>query len=294
MLLAIISSCRRNGFMSTAAPDGIALEFGQFRLLERERSLYKNGKLCKIGGREFDLLLTLACRPGEVVRKTDLMQAVWPNTCVEHGNLRSQMCNLRETLGEDAAVIKTVPGRGYILSVAVKPIKSQTEAADDQNHMSANCTHETRSTAGAERIHDNDVVAVIDDDKNVRESLEELFLSVGIKTATFASVRDYIQAYSAMQPACFVIDVMMPHQTGLEFLDTLKQKYHRTRAIFISGHADVRMSVRAMKAGAVDFFTKPVDCEQLLVAVQSAISAPAGKNAEVSAETMSTMTTLSQ
>jgi DNA-binding response OmpR family regulator len=260
--------------MNTYSSADMVFEFGHFRLFERGRSLSKNGNPCKIGGREFDLLLALARRPGELVGKTELMHAVWPNTCVEDGNLRSQMCNLRETLGEDAAIIKTVAGRGYVLSVGVKTISTETEIASDVKRGSAIRVHGTCSSKDADTMDNDDVIVVIDDDENVRDSLEQLFLSVGMKTVTFASPRDYVQARSSIPPACFIVDVMMPYQTGLEFLEALRRKHHRTPAIFISGHADVRLSVRAMKAGAIDFLTKPVDCEQLLTAVQSTIRPP--------------------
>jgi FixJ family two-component response regulator len=114
-------------------------------------------------------------------------------------------------------------------------------------------------------------VVVIDDDEYVRESLHGLFRSVGLRVEVFASVQAFLAGDLADRPGCMVLDVRLPGKSGLDFHDELVRKGVHRPVIFISGHADVPMSVRAMKAGAVEFLTKPVRDQDLLDAVQSAI-----------------------
>jgi FixJ family two-component response regulator len=114
-------------------------------------------------------------------------------------------------------------------------------------------------------------VIVIDDDADVREALSGLFRSVGLRVEAFASVRDYAASDLGDVPACIVLDVRLPGQSGLDFFEERRHAEHRPPVVFISGHADVQMSVRAMKGGAVDFFSKPVRDQDLLDAVQVAI-----------------------
>ncbi|KAA2238246.1 response regulator transcription factor [Salinarimonas soli] len=114
-------------------------------------------------------------------------------------------------------------------------------------------------------------VVVIDDDGHVREALGGLFRSVGLRVEVFASVRDYTSSAVVDAPGCLVLDVRLPGQSGLDFFDERRGSGSLPPVIFISGHADVQMSVRAIKAGAIDFFTKPVRDQDLLDAVQIAI-----------------------
>lgn len=119
--------------------------------------------------------------------------------------------------------------------------------------------------------HPPATVIVIDDDVHVREALSSLFRSVGLRVEAFGSVRDYTSSGLPDMPGCMVLDVRLPGQSGLDFFDERRQSDGLPPVIFISGHADVQMSVRAMKAGAVDFFSKPVRDQDLLDAVQVAI-----------------------
>ena len=116
------------------------------------------------------------------------------------------------------------------------------------------------------------LVVVIDDDADVRVALTGLFRSVGLDTAPFASVREWLDAGLADRPGCIVLDVRLPGQSGLDFQDELVKSNRRLPIIFISGHADIAMSVRAMKAGAIEFLAKPVRDQDLLDAVQLAIT----------------------
>jgi FixJ family two-component response regulator len=114
-------------------------------------------------------------------------------------------------------------------------------------------------------------VVVIDDDEEIREALQSLLRSVGLRVALFASVQEFLASGRPDLPGCLVLDVRLPGRSGLDFHDDLVRADIHMPVIFISGHADVPMSVRAMKAGAVEFLTKPVRHQDLLDAIQRAV-----------------------
>jgi FixJ family two-component response regulator len=114
-------------------------------------------------------------------------------------------------------------------------------------------------------------VVVIDDDEYVREAIQGLLASVGLRVRPFASVQAFLADGLRDGSGCLVLDVRLPGQSGLELQEFLAKSKFRQPIIFISGHADVAMSVRAMKAGAIEFLTKPVRDQDLLDAVQRAI-----------------------
>ena len=116
------------------------------------------------------------------------------------------------------------------------------------------------------------VVFIVDDDASVRKSLERLVRSVGLRGETFASAPEFLQGAAADSPSCLVLDVRMPGVSGLALQATLAASGHRIPIIFITGHGDITMSVRAMKAGAVDFLPKPFNDQDLLEAIQEAIA----------------------
>jgi FixJ family two-component response regulator len=115
------------------------------------------------------------------------------------------------------------------------------------------------------------IVAVIDDDPNVREALQDLLQSVGLRVEVFGDVLEFVKTAHPERFGCLILDVRLPGQSGLDFQDDLVKANVRLPVIFISAHADVPMSVRAMKAGAVEFLTKPVRHLDLLDAIQRAI-----------------------
>jgi FixJ family two-component response regulator len=115
-------------------------------------------------------------------------------------------------------------------------------------------------------------VVVIDDDENVRVALQGLLRSVGLRAELFASVPEFLESNRTDLPGCLVLDVRLPERSGLDFHDDLVKAKVHLPVIFISGHADVPMSVRAMKAGAVEFLTKPFRGQELLDAIQEAIA----------------------
>jgi len=114
-------------------------------------------------------------------------------------------------------------------------------------------------------------VFVIDDDKSVREALKSLIRSVGLRVETFASAHEFLQRRRSEVPSCLVLDVRMPGLSGLDLQREMADKNIHTPIIFITGHGDIPMSVRAMKAGAVEFLTKPFRDQDLLDAIQQAL-----------------------
>ncbi|HET7288162.1 MAG TPA: response regulator transcription factor [Pyrinomonadaceae bacterium] len=117
----------------------------------------------------------------------------------------------------------------------------------------------------------NDMVFVIDDDESIRESLKSLMRSVGLGVETFASAQEFLQSTRPDVPACLILDVRMPGLSGLDLQRDLAEANIHIPIIFITGHGDIPMSVRAMKAGAVEFLTKPFRDQDLLDAIQQAL-----------------------
>jgi FixJ family two-component response regulator len=118
---------------------------------------------------------------------------------------------------------------------------------------------------------DQAVVFVIDDDASMLRSLATLLRSVGLEARVFASAPEFLRAQRPDAPGCLVLDVRLPGMSGLAFQQELAKAGIALPVIFITGHGDVPMSVRAMKAGAVEFLTKPFDDQLLLDAIHGAI-----------------------
>jgi len=114
-------------------------------------------------------------------------------------------------------------------------------------------------------------VFVVDDDAAVREALDSLFRSVDHKVALFASAAEFLQHKRTDAPGCLVLDIRLPGVSGLDFQDELTRAGIRIPIIFMTGHGDIPMSVRAMKAGAVDFLAKPFRDQDMLDAVAAAL-----------------------
>jgi FixJ family two-component response regulator len=114
-------------------------------------------------------------------------------------------------------------------------------------------------------------VVVVDDDPSVRSGLRDLFESVGLKSLLLGSAREFLRSKRPNGPCCLVLDVRLPGQSGLDFQRELNDANTRIPIIFLTGHGDIPMSVRAMKAGAFEFLTKPFRDQDLLDAVQLAL-----------------------
>jgi FixJ family two-component response regulator len=115
------------------------------------------------------------------------------------------------------------------------------------------------------------IVFVVDDDASVRRAIQRLIESVGLHVESFGSAKEFLQANRSDVPSCLVLDIRLPGKSGLELQRELAEANIRIPIIFITSHGDVAMTVRAMKAGAVEFLTKPFRDQDLLDAVQVAL-----------------------
>lgn len=118
---------------------------------------------------------------------------------------------------------------------------------------------------------DDAIVFVVDDDASVRRSTERLVRALGFGIQTFASAREFLDNARIERPACLVLDVRMPGLSGLDLQRELAQRGVEIPIVFLTGHGDIPMTVRAMKAGAVEFLTKPVKSRDLLGAIRGAL-----------------------
>lgn len=115
------------------------------------------------------------------------------------------------------------------------------------------------------------IVFVVDDDISVRESLRGLIHSVGLKVETFSTAAEFLQQPPPSQPSCLVLDVALPGLSGMDLQRELAEAQRLIPIIFITGHGDIPMSVRAIKAGAVEFLTKPFQEQALLDSIEQAL-----------------------
>ena len=121
------------------------------------------------------------------------------------------------------------------------------------------------------------VVFIIDDDETVRETVADLLHSVGLGAQTFGSAKEFLEAKRPDVPGCIVLDVRLPGASGLEVQRTLTDSNILLPIIFISGHGTIPMSVKAMKSGAKEFLTKPLNEQEFLDAVQACIEQDRGR-----------------
>jgi DNA-binding response OmpR family regulator len=258
------------------------IRFGPFCVHPRSRKLFADGQPVDLGSRAFDLLIVLLEAQGALVSKDSIMQRLWPTTVVEESNLRQQMAFLRKALGGFRDAIKTIPGRGYIFAAGTERVDARAllstldpnptapshprVAADSQTRVlqsSHESDHETLPT-----------VAIIDDDEGVREALKDFLQAAGLRVEVFASIHEFLNRIPEAHMGCLVLDIMLPGRNGLDFQGDLARAGVALPVVFISGHADIPMSVRAMKAGAIEFLTKPVSHQHLLDAILVALGHP--------------------
>lgn len=130
--------------------------------------------------------------------------------------------------------------------------------------------------------HEQSLVYIVDDDSSVRESIESLVCSVGHAARLFSSTRDFFVAERPNVPSCLVLDVRFPGPSGLEFQRHLTESEIEIPVVFVTGHGDIAMSVTAMKAGAIEFLTKPFRDQDLLDAVHRGIELDRARRANTS------------
>ena len=115
------------------------------------------------------------------------------------------------------------------------------------------------------------IVFIIDDDRGMRQSIQDLVESVGLRAESFATGGEFLKRKSTSDPSCLVLDVRLPQMSGLDFQRQLAETGMQIPIIFITAHGDIPMSVRALKSGAVEFLTKPFRDQDLLDAIQDAL-----------------------
>jgi len=270
------------GRHEVSASGDAVIRFGRFCVQPRARQLLVDGQPIELGSRAFDLLMVLIGAPGILFTKKEIISRVWPDTIVEESNLKVQMSALRRVLNTDRDVIKTVHGRGYVFTSEVATGRPGSEAAAPQfgsapptSLLDRSSPHRQRASGSRVTLPDDlvqPVVVVIDDDPDVRDALRGLLRAVGLGVQSFASVQEFLDSDPPNLPGCLVLDVRLPGKSGLEFQEELARANLHLPIIFLSGHADVPMSVRAMKGGALEFLTKPFRDQDLLDAIQLAIA----------------------
>jgi len=117
----------------------------------------------------------------------------------------------------------------------------------------------------------NTLIAIVDDDPSVREGLESLIRSAGWRVETFASAQEFLARSGAEAPCCLILDLQMPGLSGLDLQKRMAEVELEIPIVFLTGHGNIPASVQAMKAGAVEFLTKPIDEEELLQAIREAL-----------------------
>jgi FixJ family two-component response regulator len=137
--------------------------------------------------------------------------------------------------------------------------------------MSESVLKRVTSSQPLPRVDDAGVVCVIDDDEDVRKALERLLRSIGLAVETFSSPQAFLAYPLEDRPSCLVLDVQLPGQSGLELQTALEQAELNIPIVFVTGHGDVPTTVRAMRAGAVDFLEKPFEDQALLDSIHRAL-----------------------
>lgn len=228
--------------------------------LER-REAFRDDRPVRLGSRAFDLLECLLSAPQRLLTKDELIEAVWPDTVVEENNLHVQMSALRKHLALDRGLLETVAGRGYRLNLPLAERASETlplavvaRAEDHSPHWKSQAT-----------------VHVVDDELAVRQGLVRQLRSAGIGAVAYASAEALLAASPFTTPACLLLDVRLSRSSGLDLQAELTRRGIRCPIIFMTGFGTIDLSVRAMKAGAVGFITKPFDEAALFASLREAL-----------------------
>ena len=137
-----------------------------------------------------------------------------------------------------------------------------------------------RDAKTSKQNSDSPIIYIVDDDLSMRESLMDLFRSMSFEAQAFGSPQEFLDNAELTRAGCIVLDVRLPGVSGIEFQSQLERAGNRLPIVFMTGHGDISMSVRAMKAGAVDFLTKPFREQDLLDAVLAAIERDAARRKE--------------
>ncbi|WP_144175715.1 response regulator [Pseudomonas sp. Kh13] len=237
------------------------IRIGNAQVSLERREAFVDGKPILLGGRAFEVLATLIKAKGRVVGKDELFSQVWAGTVVEDNNLQVQVSLLRKAFG-DRGLIQTVPRRGYRL------------AAEISLEVPGKVLGQLPPCAVADTVEPLDErlsvpVLVVDDDPSVRTALARLLRSQDIPHHLFASAEALFEARLESPYACLLLDMHLPDTSGLEVQDALRRLALPWPIVFMTGFGTIPMTVQAMRAGAVEFLTKPFDEDQLLTLLQA-------------------------
>lgn len=237
------------------------IRIGNAQVSLERREAFVDGKPILLGGRAFEVLAMLIKAKGRVVGKDELFSQVWAGTVVEDNNLQVQVSLLRKAFG-DRGLIQTVPRRGYRLAAEIS-----LEIPGQALGKSPLCDVVDAVELFDERL--NVPVLVVDDDPSVRVALSRLLRSQDIPHHLFASAEALFEARLETPYACLLLDMHLPDTSGLEVQDALRRLALPWPIVFMTGFGTIPMTVQAMRAGAVEFLTKPFDEDQLLTLLQA-------------------------
>lgn len=237
------------------------IRIGNAQVSLERREAFVDGKPILLGGRAFEVLAMLIKAKGRVVGKDELFSQVWAGTVVEDNNLQVQVSLLRKAFG-DRGLIQTVPRRGYRLAAEIS-LEVPGEALGKSPLCAVADTFELFDE------HLNVPVLVVDDDPSVRAALSRLLRSQDIPHHLFASAEALFEARLETPYACLLLDMHLPDTSGLEVQDALRRLALPWPIVFMTGFGTIPMTVQAMRAGAVEFLTKPFDEDQLLTLLQA-------------------------
>ncbi|MGE8322781.1 MAG: response regulator [Pseudomonas sp.] len=236
------------------------IRIGNAQVSLERREAFVDGKPIPLGGRAFEVLATLIKAKGRVVGKDELFSQVWAGTVVEDNNLQVQVSLLRKAFG-DRGLIQTVPRRGYRLAAEIS-LEVPGKALGKSPLGAVADTFEPLDA------HLNVPVLVVDDDLSVRTALGRLLRSQGIPHHLFASAEALFEVHLETPYACLLLDMHLPDTSGLEVQAALRRLALPWPIVFMTGFGTIPMTVQAMRAGAVEFLTKPFDEDQLLTLLQ--------------------------
>lgn len=249
------------------------------------REIQDGGKTVKVGSRAFDILERLIEARGQLVSKDQLLAHVWPDAVVEENNLQVHISALRKALGAARDRIRTVPGRGYRLVLDGEPAPP-TDAGSGRDSLliallerlglndmlGAPVATPTVPPATTPSANLAPIVYVVDDEASVRDALSRLLRSADIAVQTFSCAQAFLASPFEQRLACLVLDVNLQADSGFDLQGELHRRGCELPIIFMTGYGTIPMSVRAMKAGAHEFLTKPFDEGQLLDAIDKALA----------------------
>lgn len=240
--------------------------------LER-REAFRQGTPVRLGSRAFDILQVLLASPNRLVTKDELFAAIWPDTVVEENNLQVHISALRKALELDRSLLETIPRRGYRLNLQRSTDQALLEIV--QARIEPDCNHWKLLAT----------VHVVDDEPAVRAALVRQLRSAGIAALGYESAAAFLASCDFGKPGCLLLDVRLNEGSGFDLQDELARRQTPFPILFLTGFGTIDMSVRAMKAGAEGFLTKPVNEQQLFVAIRGAMELAQARHAECALRT---------